>query len=39
MHNVLGRKPEGNRPFGRPRRKGEGNIRVDVRELGWEGVE
>jgi hypothetical protein len=32
-------KPEGERPLGRPRRRWEDNIRMDVREIGWEGVD
>jgi hypothetical protein len=26
--------PEGNRPFGRPRRRWEGNIKIDLQEVG-----
>jgi hypothetical protein len=32
-------KPEGKRPLGRPRHRWEGNIRMDLREIGWEGVD
>jgi hypothetical protein len=32
-------KPEGNRPLGRPRRRWEDNIRMDLREIGWGGME
>jgi hypothetical protein len=32
-------KPEGKRPLGRPRRRWEDEIRMDLREIGWEGVE
>jgi hypothetical protein len=28
-------KPEGRRPLGRPRRRSEENIKVDLREIGW----
>jgi hypothetical protein len=28
-------KPEGRRPLGRPRRRWEDNIKVDLREVGW----
>jgi hypothetical protein len=31
-----GRKPERNRPDGRPRRMWEDNIRMDLREIQWE---
>ena len=30
-------KPEGRRPLGRPRRTWENNIKMDLREVGWEG--
>jgi hypothetical protein len=33
-YKVLVRKPEGKRPFGRPRRRREDEIRVDLRETG-----
>jgi hypothetical protein len=29
-------KPEGRRPLGRPRRGWEYNIKLDLREVGWE---
>jgi hypothetical protein len=32
---VLMGKPEGKRPLGRPRRRWEDNIRMDLREIGW----
>jgi hypothetical protein len=32
---VLMGKPEGRRPLGRPRRRWEDNIRMDLREVGW----
>jgi hypothetical protein len=35
---VIGR-PEWNRPRGRPRRRWEYNIRMVLREIGWEGVD
>jgi hypothetical protein len=31
-------KPEGKRPLGRPRRRWEDRIRMDLREIGWGGV-
>jgi hypothetical protein len=31
-------KPEGKRLRGRPRRRWEDNIRMDLREIEWEGV-
>jgi hypothetical protein len=35
VYKVLVGKPEGKRPFGRPRRKWKGGIRMDGREIGW----
>jgi hypothetical protein len=35
---LIGR-PEGNRRLGRPGRRWEDNIRMDLREIEWEGVE
>ena len=35
VHSVLVGKPEGRRPFGRPRRRWEDNIKMDLREVGW----
>jgi hypothetical protein len=37
--NILIPKSEDKRPLGRPRRKWEDNIRIDLRETGWEGVD
>jgi hypothetical protein len=31
-------KPEGKRPLGRPRRRWEDGIRMDLNEIGWESV-
>jgi hypothetical protein len=36
---VLVDKPEGKRPLGRPRHRWEDNIRMDLREIGCEGVD
>jgi len=38
-NKTLGRKPEGKRPLGKPRRRWEGNIRMDLSEIGWKGVD
>jgi len=35
VHRVLMGKPEGKRPFGRPRRRWEDNIKMDLQEVGW----
>jgi hypothetical protein len=32
-------KPEGNRPLGRSRHRWMDNIRIDVGEIGWDGVD
>jgi len=32
---ILVEKPEGKRPFGRPRRRWENTIRIALREIGW----
>jgi hypothetical protein len=34
MYAVLVGKPEGKRPLGRPRRRWENNIRMDLQEVG-----
>jgi hypothetical protein len=34
VHRVLVRKPEGKRPLGRPRRRWEDNIKMDLQEFG-----
>jgi hypothetical protein len=39
VYRVLVGKPEGRRPLGRPRRRWEDGIRMDLREIGWGGVE
>jgi hypothetical protein len=38
-YNILVGKPEVNRQLGRPRCTWEDNIRMDLREMGWEGVD
>jgi hypothetical protein len=35
---LVGR-PEGRRPLGRPRRRREDNIKTDLQEVGWEGMD
>jgi hypothetical protein len=34
VHRVLVGKPEGKRPMGRPRRRWEDNIKMDIQEVG-----
>jgi hypothetical protein len=36
---ILWGKPEGRRPLGRPRSKWEDNIKMDLREVGWGGMD
>jgi hypothetical protein len=36
---ILVGKPEGNRPLGRPRRRWAENIKMDLRYIGWDGVD
>jgi hypothetical protein len=38
-YNILLGKPEGRRLLRRPRRRWENNIRMYLREIGWEGVD
>jgi hypothetical protein len=38
-YGILVRKPEGMRPLGRPRRRWEDNIKMDLSEIGWGGTE
>jgi hypothetical protein len=37
-YKILVGKPEGKRPFGKPRHRWQSN-RMDIREIGWEGVD
>jgi hypothetical protein len=38
-YNILVGRPEGRRPLGRPRRKWGDNIKMDLREIGFEDVD
>jgi hypothetical protein len=38
-YRALVGKPAGRRPLGRPRRRWEDNIKMDLREVGWGGVD
>jgi hypothetical protein len=38
VYRVLAGKPEGKRPLGRPRRRWEDNIKMDLREIGIDGT-
>jgi hypothetical protein len=37
-HGILVGKPEGRRPLGRTRRRWVDNIKIDLREIGWDDV-
>jgi hypothetical protein len=39
VYRVLVGKPEGKRPLGRPRRRWEDGVKMDLREIGWGNVE
>jgi len=39
VYGVLVGKPEGERPLGRPRRRWEDNIKMDLQEVGWGGMD
>jgi hypothetical protein len=39
VYRVLVGKPEGKRPLGRPRRRWEDNIRMDLQEMGCGGID
>jgi hypothetical protein len=39
VYMILVGKPEGKRPLGRPTRKREDNTKMDLREIGWGGID
>jgi hypothetical protein len=39
VYKILVGKHEGKRPLGKPRHKWKDNIRMDLREIRWEGVD
>jgi hypothetical protein len=39
VYRVLVGKPKGKRPLERPRHRWEDGIKLDLKEMGWEGVE
>jgi hypothetical protein len=39
VYKVVMRKPEGKKPLGKPRRRWEDGIRMNLREIGWGNVE
>jgi hypothetical protein len=38
-YRILVGRPEGKRPRGRPRRRWEDNIKMDLREKEWDGMD
>jgi hypothetical protein len=38
-YRILVEMPEGKRQLGRPRRRWVNNIKMDLREIGWDGME
>jgi hypothetical protein len=38
-YRILVGKPEGKRPLARPRRSWVDHIKMDLREIGWDGVD
>jgi hypothetical protein len=38
-YRILVGKPQGKRPLGRPRRKSMDNVKTDLREIGWGGMD
>jgi hypothetical protein len=38
-YRILVGKPERKRPLGRPRRRWVDNIKMDLREIGWRGMD
>jgi hypothetical protein len=38
-YRILVGKPEGKRPLGRPRHRWVDNIEMDLREIGWDGMD
>jgi hypothetical protein len=38
-YRILVGKPEGKRPLGRPRSRWVDNIKMDLREIGWDGLD
>jgi hypothetical protein len=38
-YRILVEKPKGRRPLGRPRSRWVDNIKIDLREIGWDGMD
>jgi hypothetical protein len=39
VYRILVGKPEGKRPLGRPRLRWVDNIKIDLREIPWDGMD
>jgi hypothetical protein len=39
VYGILAGKPERKRPLGRPKRRWVDNIKIDLREIGWYGLD
>jgi hypothetical protein len=39
VYRILVGKAEGQRPLGRPKRRLVNNIKMDLREIGWDGMD
>jgi hypothetical protein len=39
IRRILVGNPEGKRPLGRPRRRWVDNTKLDLREIGWDGMD
>jgi hypothetical protein len=38
-YGIFVGKPEGKRPLGRPRRRRVDNIKMNLRDIGWDGID
>jgi hypothetical protein len=38
-YKILVGKPQGKRPLGRPRHRWVDNIKMDLKEIGWDGMD
>jgi hypothetical protein len=38
-YRILVGKPEGKKPLGSPRRRWMDNIKIDLKEMGWDGLD
>jgi hypothetical protein len=38
-YRILVEKPEGKRPLGRPKRRCVDNIKMDLRDIGWDSMD